>query len=77
MTRMPGADQLVLVVQLDELVSRARPIAVLLRLLDEGIAQVSRQPAGAAFGSGHLLGTCARICAFYYLCRGYRPGSRR
>ena len=36
-----GADQLVLLIELDQLVARARAIAVLLRLLDEGIVEVS------------------------------------
>ncbi len=74
---MPGRISLSFSFELDQLVGRARAIAVLLRLLDEGVAEMSRQPAGAAFGSGHFRGSSrARMRGILPLCRIYRPGRR-
>src|SRR6185312_2395422 len=72
------ADQVVLLIQLHQLVGRARSIPVLLRLLDEGVAEVSRQPTGAALGAGHFSTELrARIGGFYYPSAGFTGQDHR
>ena len=51
---MAGLDQAQGFVDFLQLVGGTGAVAVLLRLFDEGVAEMPRQPAGAAFGSGHF-----------------------
>lgn len=48
-----GADQLVLLVQLEQLVAGPRAVAILLRAFDVRVVDVFVQPAAAAFGAFH------------------------